>query len=367
VSRQADEDRLVLNVRLSRNAQVLSAVTVRATNRTDNQNERPTAGSTERTLSAAQLDRLPVDKGDLASVAALAPGVVSTSGTDSTATTFSVGGQPTNQNQITLDGLSFGSGSVPSEAIRSTRVITSTYDVSRGQFTGGQVASTTRGGTNNVQGVVSYSLRDPELEFVDESSATFGQKYQQNSINLGLGGPIREDEAFIFGAVSVSRRTNPLSSLLAANSQTLARLGANQDSVTRFLSRLSAIGVAPTLPGIPLDRLADQASAIVRMDWSLGEANTITLRGDWRGSLQDGTRISPFSVPSTGGALRTMGGGAMLSLAPAEHATVSHRARWPRDGRVNARRRDAEPHEPAVRRQSVPAAGDAQPPARGNR
>jgi hypothetical protein len=315
VSRQADEDRLVLNVRLSRNAQVLSAVTVRATNRTDNQNERPTAGSTERTLSAAQLDRLPVDKGDLASVAALAPGVVSTSGTDSTATTFSVGGQPTNQNQITLDGLSFGSGSVPSEAIRSTRVITSTYDVSRGQFTGGQVASTTRGGTNNVQGVVSYSLRDPELEFVDESSATFGQKYQQNSINLGLGGPIREDEAFIFGAVSVSRRTNPLSSLLAANSQTLARLGANQDSVTRFLSRLSAIGVAPTLPGIPLDRLADQASAIVRMDWSLGEANTITLRGDWRGSLQDGTRISPFSVPSTGGALRTMGGGAMLSLA----------------------------------------------------
>ena len=339
VSRQADEDRLVLNIRLSRNAQVLSAVTVRASTRNDNASERPTPGSTERNLSAAQLDRLPVDKGDLASVASLAPGVVATAGTDSTASTFSVGGQPTNQNQITLDGLSFGSGSVPSEAVRSTRVITSTYDVSRGQFTGGQVATTTRGGTNNVQGVVNYQLRDPELEFVDESSASFGQKYLQNSLNLGAGGPIIEDEAFVFGALSVSRRTNPLSSLLAADAQTLSRLGASPDSVQRFLAGLSRLGVAPTLPGIPTDRLADQASAIVRMDWSLGEAHTLTLRGDWRGQLQDGTRISPYSVPSTGGDLRTMGGGALASL-------TSHLGRFINEGRLyqSSDRQNTEPY-----------------------
>ncbi|MEO5814016.1 MAG: carboxypeptidase regulatory-like domain-containing protein [Gemmatimonadaceae bacterium] len=314
VNRQSDEDRLVVNVRLTRAPQVLATVQVRA--RTDNGNaaDRPTAGSTERNLSAAQLDRLPIDKGDLASIAALAPGVIGTSATDSTVASFSVGGQPTNQNQITLDGLSFGSGSVPSEAVRSTRVITSTYDVSRGQFTGGQVASTTRGGTNNVQGVFTYALRDPELEFVDESSATFGQKYQQNSLSFGLGGPIKEDEAFIFGAASVSRRTNPLSSLLAANEQTLSRLGASPDSVTRFLDRLNTIGVRATLPGIPDERLADQASAITRFDWSLGETNTLTLRGDWRGSLQDGTRISAMSVPTTGGNLRTAGGGIMATL-----------------------------------------------------
>ncbi|MBC7672139.1 MAG: carboxypeptidase regulatory-like domain-containing protein [Polaromonas sp.] len=236
VARQNDEDRLVANVRLTRNPQVLAAVQVRANTNNGRPQDRPTAGSQERNLSAAQLDRLPIDKGDLAAIAALAPGVIGTSATDSTAATFSVGGQPTNQNQITLDGLSFGSGSVPSEAVRSTRVITNTYDVSRGQFTGGQVASTTRGGTNNVQGVFTYALRDPELEFVDEASAAFGQKYMQNSLSFGAGGPIVEDEMFVFGAASVSRRTNPLSSLLAANTQTLTRLGASQDSVTRFLS-----------------------------------------------------------------------------------------------------------------------------------
>jgi hypothetical protein len=314
VQRQADEDRLEVTVHLTRNPQVLQAVTVRATNNRDNQQDRPAPGSTERNLSPAQLDRLPIDKGDLASVATLAPGVVGTAATDSTPATFSVAGQPTSQNQITLDGLSFGAGTVPQEAVRSTRVITSTYDVSRGQFTGGQVASTTRGGTNNVQGTFSYALRDPSLEFVDESSASFGQKYQQNSFSFGLGGPIVADEAFVFGAASISRRTNPLSSLTAADARTLARLGASPDSVQRFLARVTSYGVAPTLPGIPDQRLTDQASAIVRFDWSLGEQHTLTLRGDWRGSLQDGTRISALSVPTTGGDLRTLGGGAMATL-----------------------------------------------------
>jgi hypothetical protein len=314
VNRQADEDRLVHNVRLSRNAQVLSAVQVRANNNNQGQQDRPTAGSTERNFGAAQLDRLPIDKGDLASIASLAPGVISTSATDSTAATFSVSGQPTNQNQITLDGLSFGSGTVPSEAVRSTRVITNTYDVSRGQFTGGQVASTTRGGTNNIQGVFTYALRDPDLEYVDESSATFGQKYMQNSLSFGTGGPIVEDEMFIFGAASVSRRTNPLSSLLAANTQTLTRLGASQDSVTRFLTRLNTLGVRATLPGVPEERLNDNASAIVRYDWSIGDLNTLTVRGDWRGQMQEGTRINGTSVPSTGGQLHTTGGGIMATL-----------------------------------------------------
>ncbi len=314
VSRQGDEDRLIHNVHLTRNPQVLAAVQVRANNNQQGAQDRPTAGSVERNLSAAQLDRLPIDKGDLASIASLAPGVIMTSATDSTAAVFSVSGQPTNQNQITLDGLSFGSGSVPSEAVRSTRVITNTYDVSRGQFTGGQVASTTRGGTNNVQGVFTYALRDPELEFVDESSAAFGQKYMQNTLSFGAGGPILEDEMFIFGAASVSRRTNPLSSLLAANTQTLTRLGAAQDSVNIFLNRLNVLGVRATLPGVPDERLNDNASAIVRFDWSLGDLHTLTVRGDWRGQLQEGTRINGTSVPSTGGELHTTGGGLMATL-----------------------------------------------------
>src|SRR3984885_13137379 len=116
---------------------------------------------------------MPVDGSDPNALAALTPGVVGISATDTSGSAFSVAGQRPTLNSVTVDGTTFNGSTVPQEALRSTRVITNTYDVSRGQFTGGQVASTTRGGTNNVQGVFTYALRDPDLEFVDESSTSF--------------------------------------------------------------------------------------------------------------------------------------------------------------------------------------------------
>src|SRR3954463_9771743 len=236
IQRQGDEDRLIADFTMGRTATQLATVQVRATPRRGDPNQRPEPGNTERSLNPNLINRLPVDAGDLTALAALAPGVVQVPGTDTTKASFNVAGQPSNQNSITLDGLSFGAGTVPAEAVRNTRVVTSTYDVARGQFTGGQVASTTRGGTNNIQGAVGYSLRDQDLEFVGDTNPTFGQKYTQNQINLGAGGPIIRDKLFTFGALTFTRRTDPLLSLLAADPLTLQRLGTNPDSVNRFVS-----------------------------------------------------------------------------------------------------------------------------------
>ncbi|MEO8576993.1 MAG: carboxypeptidase regulatory-like domain-containing protein [Gemmatimonadales bacterium] len=312
--RQSDEDRLVHDVVMGRNATVLQSVQVRGAPNRQQQGQRPEAGSTERGLNPGLINRLPIEAGDLNALATLAPGVIGVAATDSTPASFSVGGQPSNQNSITLDGLTFGSGSVPQEAVRNTRVVTSTYDVARGQFTGGQVASTTRGGTNVFQGAVNYSLRDPSLEFVDDPENAFSQKYTQNQISGGFGGPIVKDKAFVFGAVSYTRRTDPVQSLLAADPLALQRLGTNGDSVSRFIGLLNQFGLQPTTPIIPEERLNNNASALVRADYSLGEAHSLMLRGDWRGSIQDASRISPFSVPHSGGNAKSSGGGGMLTL-----------------------------------------------------
>jgi len=313
VSREADEDRLIADVKLSRSVTVLSPVEVR-TQRTRPQTERPDPGSTERGLPPGLVNRLPIDAGDLNALATLAAGVVGVPATDSTAASFSVGGQPPDQNSLTLDGLSFGASSVPQEAIRGTRVITNTYDVSRGQFSGGQVASTTRGGTNVPQGGVTYSLRDPSLEFEQEEESTFSQKYRQNQFSGGFGGPIVKNKLFAFGAASFIRRTDPLQSLLAADPLALQRIGANGDSVERFLEILNRYGLQPTSSLIPDERLSNNASALLRIDYNIGESNSLMLRGDWRGSIQDASRISPFAVPHNGGNGKTSGGGGMLTL-----------------------------------------------------
>jgi hypothetical protein len=314
ISRQGDEDRIITDVDMGRITTELATVQVRATRRRGDPNQRPEPGSTERNLNPNLLNRLPVDAGDLNALAALAPGVIAVPGTDSTQASFSVAGQPANQNNITLDGLSFGAGSVPAEAVRNTRVVTSTYDVARGQFTGGQIASTTRGGTNNVQGAMSYSLRDPSLEFVDDSSDAFGQKYTQNQVNLGAGGPLIRDKLFAFGGLSFSRRTNPLLSLLAADPLTLERLGTNPDSVARFLDVVQRFGLPLTSPLTPDQRLNDNTSALVRVDYNLADDHTLMLRGDWRGNTQLGSRLNALALPHTGGNLSGSGGGAMMTL-----------------------------------------------------
>src|SRR5262249_17471799 len=152
-------------------------------------------------------------------------------------------GQRADQNQITLDGLSLGSGSVPSEAVRNTRVITNTYDVPRGQFTGGQASSTTRSGTHAPQGSFRYLINEPALQCPDSASAQFGAKYTPNRISFGLGGPLRKDAGFWFGSLQRTGRQTGLQSIVSANEAILQRNNASPDSVSRFIGLVQQKGI----------------------------------------------------------------------------------------------------------------------------
>ncbi|HEY7235180.1 MAG TPA: TonB-dependent receptor [Gemmatimonadaceae bacterium] len=317
LARQADEDRLVADVRMDPVAAQLGPVVVRSS-APAGQGDRPGPGSVERTLTGEQLQRLPIDPTDLAALAALTPGVVAITGTDSSTAGFSVAGQRPDQNQVTLDGLSFlGGANVPTEAVRQTRVITNTYDVARGQFTGGQVATTTRGGTNALSGSFSYALRDPHLEIGTDQTTptTFGQGYTQHQFSGGIGGPIIQDKLFLFGAFQVRRRLDPLQTITGADPLTLERLGMQPDSATRFRSLVDGYGIPLSVPAIPTDRQSDNGTAIVRVDYHLNDDHSLMLRGNWQGSLQEAYRTSAFALPSHGGVQHGGGGGGMLALS----------------------------------------------------
>ena len=313
MSRQGDEDQLVADVELSPAAARLQEVVVRA-NRGGDPRRGQEAGSTGSTLSPDQLSRMPIDASDLATLATLAPGVVGFDATDSTASAFSVMGQAADQNSITLDGLTFGSGSVPQEAVRTIRVITNTYDVSRGQFSGGQVASTTRSGTNFLQGSFNYSLRNPALEVTNPDENGFSGGYLQNQLSGGLGGPIVKNKLFAFGSLQLRRRVDQLRSLTAAGSTTQSQLGVSPDSVARFLAALDAYGLSATAPSVDPDRTGDNLSALMRLDYFLTEMQTLTIRGDYRWQGQDPSRVGPFALAQTGGDTRSWSGGFMATL-----------------------------------------------------
>ena len=205
---------------------------------------------------------------------------------------------------------------MPQDAIRGTRVVTNTYDVARGQFSGGQVSQTTRSGTNVIQGSLSYIGRYRDLT-VEQGGTTgaFGGAYNQNQFGAGIGFPIVKDRLFFFGAVQGRRKEDLLPSLLAADDATRARLGASPDSVNRFLSLVNGYGVAGAGGAIDDNRNADNVTVLGRMDYTITDAHTLTLRGDWRLVDQTPTRVGSLALPQTGGTTTSKGGGGQIVLS----------------------------------------------------
>ena len=312
VARQADEDRIVANIRMGLAAVPLEPVTVSA--RSGARSDRTGPGGSDRNYNPEQLARLPIDVSDVNTVATLQPGVLGIRGSDSTATAFSVAGQRPTANNITMDGMSFGSGSLPQDAVRSLRVITNSYDVARGLFSGGLVASTTRGGTNVPQGAFTYALRDRSLEWGEVTSSPFGQGMTQNQLGGGMGGPIVPNKLFVFAALQGRWRGQLLPSLVSADPGTLVWLGVNPDSAARFVTLASATGAPVTVSGLSGDRATNNTLGLLRLDWQASDVHTLTLRLDGNWESQEPTRVGSLALPATGGTRTTRGGGVMASL-----------------------------------------------------
>jgi len=314
--RHADEDRLIWDVQLHYGAYALDPVVVtgEANQRRIQMPDRPTPGSVQQVVTPDMLSNLPIDAGDLALLAVLVPGAVVFDATDSTSASYSVAGQRPEANATTLDGMTSGSGQAPSEGLRATRVVTNTYDVSRGRFSGGMMSSTSRTGSNALQGSLSYSLRDDGLAFEGSDPTAFTSGFTQHAIGGGVGGPLLPGRLFAYLSGSARLRSDATTSLTSATPTDLERLGVAPDSVSRFLEIVNAIGAAPA-SRFEGDRANDQYSAMLRVDYLLGSSHTLMLRGDVRDQRQEPTRLGPTALPETSGDNGSLGGGLMTSLS----------------------------------------------------
>lgn len=321
LQRQADEDVLMANATLSVQAIALQGIEVRAQRALPGRGETAQQG---RDLPDQLVQRLPLDNFDPTALAGLTPGVVTTPG-DSLDIRggFSVAGQREALNQVTLDGGSFGSLlsggaaasplSVPQEGVRRTQVITTTFDVSRGQFSGGQLAMTTRGGTNRVSGSSSWNLRDPALQAGNHNLT--GNAYTQNRFSGGIGGPVVKNRLFYNASVTVQRRNDDLFALEAADSLAVARLGTSPDSIARFLGIVENHYRVPVLDQTgAYQRVGDAVSLLARTDWNINDRHSLMLRGNASLYEQDNARIGLFDLRQNGGEVNSDGWGGMVSL-----------------------------------------------------
>jgi hypothetical protein len=287
IKRTADEEILVADARLTRVGAVLDAVQVRAQRERVSRNApTPDVSGTERPVDNASV---PADLlGDLAAMAASLPGVQFVPGEDGAPNGFSVLGLGADQNNTTLNGMQFGGSNLPRDAAISTSLVTTPYDVSRGGFSGGQLAIRTRPGSNFVSRGMSLNLDAPQMQWTDRAARALGQQYSNLSAG-GMGsGPVRFDKAFYNVAWQVGRRSNDYQTLLNTDAFGLQAAGVAADSVDRLLGILQQAQIPIGVGGgrFADNRVNDQGSVFGSFDFApptstSGQAINLSFNGNW--------------------------------------------------------------------------------------
>ncbi len=195
VKREVDEDILIADATMSKTAVSLDAVRVTAgRERPDRNGNSLDVGGRDQ---AVNTNNVPVDiLGDLSAMAATLPGVTLIPGADGGASGFSVLGLGADQNNITLNGLNFAGTDLPRDATTQQRVTTSSFDPSRGGFSGAQISLRTNSGTNYATRSLHQTVDSPTLQYTDAVGRALGQQFTNLQLSGNAAGPFVLDKAF---------------------------------------------------------------------------------------------------------------------------------------------------------------------------
>jgi len=193
--------------------------------------EAPVVNTTDATLgnnfNARQLTDLPSEGRDPVSILSLQPGVVYVGNQvdqSSDSRGGAVNGARSDQTNVTLDGLDDNdqlNGFAFTGAMRATldslqefRVTTSNYDAASGRSSGAQVNLVTKSGTNHFHGSV-YEYHRPTIGVANDwfnkqaelknNLPNVPQHILRNTFGGTIGGPIKKDRLFFFGAYEGQR------------------------------------------------------------------------------------------------------------------------------------------------------------------
>jgi hypothetical protein len=258
-------------------------------------------GSAGTGLNSATALRYPYDPGDLAALASfLNPSIVQAIGPDGEPLGIAAAGQLPGAVNATLDGATTSDLQLPAEAVSAVRTFTSTYDVSRGQFTSALIAARTRSGTDQPQAVLSVKGSQPLLGSSPSGrgSTTFWDP-RSATLSGGAGGPLIRRWLYAYAAADVTRMESAPPSILESSGPAPSLLGVSRDSVARFMDIANRIGLGPTLARSAARTSGVSTNAVLRLDAPLTENHTATVRLNWVDRRT--TPVSPLSISGSGG------------------------------------------------------------------
>jgi len=158
------------------------------------------------------IENLPLNGRDSASLALLAPGVRNSYALSKREGSFNVNGLRSQFNNFTLDGVdnnAYGTSNqglsnevvqLSPDSLQEFSVITNTYSAEYGHVGGAVINASIRSGTNQLHGATWEYLRNTDLNATGFFKPAGGAKpvYIQNQFGAAGGGPIKKNKAFIF-------------------------------------------------------------------------------------------------------------------------------------------------------------------------
>jgi carboxypeptidase family protein len=119
---------------------------------------------------------------------------------------YAANGARSASNNTLIDGadsrnLTFGGFAVspPPDAVQEFKVQTNIYDAAFGKTAGSTINLVTKSGTNEIHGTVYEFLRNDKLD-ARNTYATSRPEFRRNQFGFSVGGPIRKNKTFFFGA-----------------------------------------------------------------------------------------------------------------------------------------------------------------------
>jgi hypothetical protein len=188
------------------------------------------SSSLGRAVDQKAIEALPLSNRNFTQILSLSPGVVvglpdatalgrgtqdvTANGSKTTANNIQFNGLDANnlsQNSAASDGEEVGVAVPAPDTIQEFKVQTGNYDATYGRGTGANVDVISKTGTNHMHGDAWEFLRNDLLNANDFFSKLDNQPrpdLKQNQFGFAVGGPIRRDRTFFFGAYQGLRSSN---------------------------------------------------------------------------------------------------------------------------------------------------------------
>lgn len=316
LTRAPGDTALSIDVKLSSSVTQLAAVNVRASKPRPSRNSSDDIGADEQQQEGVFAALAPDQEGNLAAIANAIPGA------SAHADGLSVLGLSGSQSNTTLNGMAFGGASLPRDAEVDVSVTTSTYDPSRGGFSGGQTSVTLSSGNPYASRRAHLTLDAPPLQTPGPFGDRLGQRFTGVNGSIGGSGEWVEDKWYYNSALQVSRRSADAASLLTVGDAALAAAGVAPDSAARLVQLLGAQQFPVTANDVPGSATSQAVSFVTRLDHAPHKPgsytpNTQTWNVSVFGNVSDdqAQALSPLSVPTRGGRHRSLFAGTQLDYS----------------------------------------------------